>query len=172
MPGRISRRPLRKLRRAHDQMARGEYDRAGAAFEQLAVRAEQRGFPQAARLYLQAGRAWARSGQAARGLDRLRHGFRILLRSGNQARIPMLLERATAELSELGFDEQAESLRTELDLDLRMMEASPPIGTHPAGRLPDKCPSCGGTVRPDEVEWISAEHAVCDYCGSRLAIDG
>lgn len=171
MPYRIGRRPLRKLRRAHDQMARGEYERAGAAFERLALRAEQRGFPQAARLYLQAGRAWARSGEAERGLDRLRHAFRILLRSGRQSRIPVILERVTAELRELGYDLQAESLRNELDLDLQEMEADPQIGSEPAGHLPGKCPYCGGTVRPDEVQWISVEHAVCDYCGSTLAAD-
>jgi NAD-dependent SIR2 family protein deacetylase len=33
-------------------------------------------------------------------------------------------------------------------------------------RLPPKCPYCGGTVHPGEVEWINDTAAECDFCGS------
>jgi hypothetical protein len=39
----------------------------------------------------------------------------------------------------------------------------------PAGKpaqLPPQCPKCGGNIRRDEVEWIDATSAACDYCGS------
>lgn len=31
--------------------------------------------------------------------------------------------------------------------------------------LPAKCPSCGGPIRSDEVNWIDPYSAECAYCG-------
>jgi hypothetical protein len=35
-------------------------------------------------------------------------------------------------------------------------------------KLPLKCPNCGGSVHPDELEWTDSRSAICDYCGSIL----
>jgi hypothetical protein len=46
-----------------------------------------------------------------------------------------------------------------------------PPGRFPPGGvrhslLPTKCPSCGGPILSDEVEWADPATAVCPYCGS------
>jgi hypothetical protein len=40
-----------------------------------------------------------------------------------------------------------------------------------AGRLPAKCPQCGGTAQADEANWVGAEQSICDYCGDSRSID-
>jgi hypothetical protein len=32
--------------------------------------------------------------------------------------------------------------------------------------LPTHCPNCGGTLHPDEIEWLDGITAECAYCGS------
>jgi hypothetical protein len=69
----------------------------------------------------------------------------------------------------LGMSEEREALEKEIQellsqsgisLSARAQEEKP--------RLPGKCPQCGGTVHPQEVEWIDERTASCDYCGSIL----
>jgi hypothetical protein len=35
-------------------------------------------------------------------------------------------------------------------------------------KLPPKCPYCGATVSPREVDWLDDQTAACIYCGSVL----
>jgi hypothetical protein len=85
--------------------------------------------------------------------------------------IPPVLERVSAELQELGFNEQAESLRSELELELRDLDTLTAEVAPAASHLPGRCPQCGGPVQADEVEWIASTQALCDYCGSNLVSD-
>jgi endogenous inhibitor of DNA gyrase (YacG/DUF329 family) len=50
---------------------------------------------------------------------------------------------------------------------------SAPSSAIPARKpiLPTHCPACGGTVRPDEVEWLDEITAECAYCGSPVRED-
>ncbi len=32
-------------------------------------------------------------------------------------------------------------------------------------RLPSKCPSCGATLSPEDIDWIGPLEAKCAYCG-------
>jgi NAD-dependent SIR2 family protein deacetylase len=70
----------------------------------------------------------------------------------------------TAEASEIET-----YLRANLPADF-----TPPANQVPARKppLPTHCPSCGGAVRPDEIEWLDEVTAECDYCGSPLRSEG
>ena len=159
---------LRRLQLAHGLMELGQHAQAATAFEELAAQGEQRGLPQASRLYVQAGRAWAKAGQPARALERIRHGLADLKTAGRVGLVSSLAARLTMELSEMGFAAEAEALASEFEPH----NSGSVSGWRPPAsevRLPEKCPYCGGTVRPDEVEWIGQAQALCNYCGSAIS---
>jgi len=65
-----------------------------------------------------------------------------------------------------------EAAALEIELKEMLAQGGLTLGSAPvaerAHHLPAKCPSCGGTVIPDEVHWVEDGRALCDYCGSIL----
>ena len=63
--------------------------------------------------------------------------------------------------------QENECLRREVEQAFQGREALP--GRMPAlarrGKLPAKCSSCGGPLKPDEVSWAGPDTAECPYCG-------
>jgi len=162
----IAQPALARLRRAHQLMERGDFLAAAAIFAELADGAERRGIPRGAQLHFQAARAYLKAGDEEHTRERITRGIDLLERTGQMERLAVLGPRIVAELREHGLTEDAEALEKRL-ADLPVVEPM----TGAAGKtasLPTKCGSCGGTIRPDEVEFLDAHSAVCSYCGSVL----
>jgi hypothetical protein len=151
-------------------MERGEFAEAGGIFADLAEIAESRGIPRAPQLHLQAGRAWLYAGLTDRAMERIRHGLRLMESYGQRRRLRAALSRIADEFRSRGMSEEAKSLEREYAMSLSVvpgpMEGGPASEEHV--RLPPKCPHCGGTIRPSEVDWVSSVAVQCDYCGSTV----
>ncbi|NIS79433.1 MAG: hypothetical protein GTO14_04310 [Anaerolineales bacterium] len=165
-----ARRALKKLRQAHTMMAQGNPADAATIFADLADAAVIRGIPRAPQLNLQAGRAWIEAGEVDKGLARVRDGLQRMATMGQFGRLPIVGRRVLDELLRRGLSQEATLVETDLQrllatVGLSLADAS---GKSPVPRLPTKCNYCGGSVIPDEVDWLDDQLAACSYCGSPL----
>ncbi len=176
MFGRRGQRLLRRIGRrgaasalqdANQMMMDGDYAGAADAFKQLAQGAENP-FPRRAPfLYMEAGRAAILSGDSKSGVVSLKRGLTLLASQGRLHRMQVLGQRAVDELTARGLNVEAQGIAQLMGASLPKEPPTQPVPVkHPI--LPAHCPSCGGTVRPDEIEWIDNVTAECDYCGSPL----
>jgi len=157
---------LAMLQRANQLLGSGSYAEATQAFEQLARGAEDRFSERSPFLYLQAGRAAILDGQIQTGVAHLRRGLTLLASQGRSPRMQMLGHRIMDELNERGLINGAAEIAGVLSANLP--RHAEPEQTSPAKKtsLPTHCPSCGGSLRPDEVEWLDEFTVECAYCGS------
>ena len=153
------------LQQANEMIASGNYAGAADTYYRLAQGAETRFLQRAPFLYMEAGRAAILSGEAKVGVAHIRRALTILASQGRIQRMQMFGQRAVDEL-------QARKLNAEADeitalINVNMPQGNPPTPT-PTKKpiLPTHCPSCGGAVRPDEIEWLDEVTAECAYCGS------
>ncbi len=166
-PGR--RGALERLQRANQLMSDGSFNEAGRIFEELAAGAARMRIPRAPQLFLQAGNAFIKAGEIDHGIDLLRRGLHLMDRMGQYRRLPIAAQRVLTELESMGLDQEREALDQEIQQLLTQKGLSLSMETQQQKpRLPGKCPQCGGTVHPNEVEWIDERTASCDYCGSIL----
>lgn len=176
---RVFRRHIRKrlapevppiLQEANFAFDKGEYGRAGELFEKMADSAAARGGPRAPLFYLQAGRARALAGQIALAMPSLKHALELLARREAWERYQEFGQRAVRELKENGFKEESQQLMVFMNRNSPSQIPLDPAPAAPIKRptLPTHCPSCGGAVRPDEVEWPDEVTAECAYCGSPI----
>ena len=155
------------LQQANQMLMDGEYSGAADAFNQLAQGAENL-FPQRAPiLYVEAGRAAILGGDVKTGIAYFRLGLTMLAAQGRFHRMRILGQRVVQELKTRGLNAEAEEVAGLLGASQpnQLPAESAPV-KHPI--LPTHCPSCGGAVRSDELEWIDNITAECDYCGSPL----
>jgi hypothetical protein len=165
----IRRAALKRLQRANQLMSEGSYAEAGRIYEELAIGAAGRRLPRAPGLFLQAGNAFLKSGESDHGIDLLRQGFQLMERMGQYHRLHVASQRVLNELGALNLTQERDMLNNEIQQLLSQHDLSFPVETQKLKpRLPGKCPQCGGTVHPNEVEWIDERTASCDYCGSIL----
>jgi transposase len=162
---------MRQLRQAHRHMEKAEFDSAATIFERLARKARDRGMlRQAPRLYLQAGKAHVLAGHPGRGQDVLQQGLDILAETERWPALDQAGQRVIDELESWGHDEIAETfkawLKEALPDDKDVYQRPARALRRPA--LPLKCPSCGGPLRPEEVEWLDHVTAACPYCGGSV----
>jgi tetratricopeptide (TPR) repeat protein len=167
-------RPRQILREANLHMERGEYRRAAEMFENLGKGAQAHGMLQRApHLYLQAGRARLYAGQIDPALALLRQGLVLLADLQRWDALQRNASLAVAELQRLGHNEQANQIQAWLEQTLKSHPEITAVPTESAAptrpsRLPAKCPFCGASVRPDEIEWLDEVTAECPYCGSSV----
>src|SRR5688572_19686832 len=153
------------LRRANQFMASGDYANAESAFHDLVKKAEQR-FPQhAPMLYIQAGRAAILNEQTQKGIAHFRSGLTLLGTERRFARLEKIGKIIVDELRERGLTAEANEIEEVLKNNLPSSrgEVVSPSKKH---NLPTHCPSCGASIKPNEVEWLDDVTAECDYCGS------
>jgi len=161
------------LQRAHHLMENGEYAKAAEIFERLARGARQRGMlRQAPRLFLQAGRARILAGDDDKGAEFIWQSLKILAHTKRWPALQQTGKRVVNELNEQGYPNLAQKIEQWLKeiLPENIEDIRWPGGIQRAkpSQLPLKCPSCGGPIRSDEVEWADSATAVCPYCGSGL----
>jgi hypothetical protein len=160
---------IERLQRANQLMAEESFTEAGKIFEELASGAQNMRLPRAPQLFLQAGNAFIKAGEHEHGTELLRRGFQLMEQMGQFRRLPVAAQRVLNELKSMGLDQEYKTLENEIQQLLAKKELSlskEPLQNKP--RLPGKCPQCGGTVHPNEIEWIDERTATCDYCGSIL----
>ena len=173
------RRPLRgvqaghvppALQRANRLMASGQYDEAAAIFEQFANGALVRRGPRAPWFLLQAGQARLQAGQVQAGVAHLQQGLGLL---AQERAVPATVPGR--EPFSCRTQRSRPDCRGRAD---RNVTQNQPAGWISPGAgegtersrplLPTNCPSCGGSLRSDEVEWADEMTAECPYCGSAV----
>jgi len=163
-----ARAALRRLAQAHQLLDRGAFEKAAGIFGELAEAAEAREIPRAPQLHLQARRACLDTGRSDQAVERIRHGLRLMDTHKQGHRLRAALPRIANELRSKGLNAEAESLEREFAPSLPAAPASPEEWPASRGsvRVPSKCPYCGGSIRPSEVDWVGEIAVQCDYCGS------
>jgi len=136
----------------------------------LATKAAERGIERSPNLALQSARAWLDAGETERGMRLIRMALEYMHRTGQLQKLHHLSGRIVSELRSRGLTNEAAQIEAEIKEMLAGIDLSAfqPMQTGKTAQLPAQCPQCGGNVRRDEVEWIDATSAVCNYCGSVL----
>jgi hypothetical protein len=148
----------------------GDYACAAERFEQLALSARPRN---AGHLYVAAGRARLLAGQEQPSALLFRRGLATLAERGRWITVHRLGKRVVQMLREQGMSQPADEinawLRGQPGYEQAGSAAAPASGPASAParmpRLPLKCPSCGGTLDPRDLEWVDQFTIECDYCG-------
>lgn len=164
---RSGRRAPQELILANQMMESGNYQGAAEQFETLARLAASRNGRHTPQFYLQAGHARILAGQNEAGMTNLKQGMSMLANRAAWRRFYNAGHRIVNELNQLRLKDEANEI---LDLLSTKLPGNfiAPNNVIPARKpiLPTHCPSCGGVVRPDEVEWLDDITAECAYCGS------
>lgn len=175
-------RPLRRsvamdappaLRHAQILLSEGRFEEAGAAFEQLAQGAQMRGIPQDARLFLTAGHCRIQARQIDLAMHDLKQGLEIMSGRGRLFNLMKAGQQSVKELTAYGYDQEAAEIMQLLKGYMPGEVDTAPVVEQPTatGSLPPVCPSCGGTLRSDEVDWIDPSSAECSWCGATVKAD-
>jgi len=160
--------PAARLRRAHQAMADRQFAAAAAEYLALAEAAQLRGLPQGAPLLIAAGMAAVEGGDADRGVEHILRGLDEFRRRGQVRRLALAARRIGGELRSRGYPSIADRIESQVPGGGIELTAEP---SAEAVRLPAKCPQCGGSVHPEEVDWADPRSAICDYCGSILPVE-
>jgi hypothetical protein len=171
-------RPLRRalqpdvhplLRRANELLAAGNFVAAAQDYEQLARGAQVRSLPRDAQFFLQAGRCRILAGQTLAGMADLKQGLTIIADRGNWRHLADAGQRIVAELDQRGLTVEAAEIEAWLKQTIPASFAAG-LSDSPAKKLvlPTSCPTCGGPLRSDEVEWADEATAECPYCGGAV----
>lgn len=156
-----------ELIRANQMMEAGNYRGAAEQFETIARVVESRGGPRAPVFFLQAGRAYILAGENDAGMTHITHGLTILANRADWPHLHGAGNRTIAELKKHGLTAESDQISKFLKANLPENFTAPGIATSSKKTvLPTHCPSCGGALRPDEVEWLDDVTAECAYCGS------
>jgi hypothetical protein len=156
--------------RAHNLMAEERYEEAAEAYSQIAEVARSRGGPRAPFFLLQAGRAFVLSGKLAEGMERINEGLQLLADAGRWSELHRVGQNIVNQLSDQGHAEASRQVAGWLEKTLAGKPVAPSVGRRPAAQpvLPTRCPGCGASVNPKEVEWLDERTAQCDFCGGSL----
>ncbi len=170
-------RPRQMLFKAHQLFEQGDYLAAAEIFERLAIGASNRNMLQRApTLFLQAARANLKAKRLPQTESLLMKGLQILATTQRWKALHHVGNLAITELKQAGQQDMAMKVEHWLteQLEGKNFEAhtapSAEPGAKPA-KLPEKCPYCGASLKPNEVEWLDTETVECLYCGSAVATE-
>ena len=190
MSGRFRKRPFRKpvnrpaqarlnahplLKKAHEQYAEGQYIEAADTFEFAAKEIHSRNGIIPPQLFLQAGRARLIGEQAPEGMELIRRAMQILAQRKQYPRISMNIVSTFDILDRLGYNEELENFKKWVDEYFPGLKGGRQVAQlkqKKIGLLPAVCPSCGGQIHPEEVEWLNDRQAECAYCGTLVKTEG
>jgi hypothetical protein len=161
-----------RVQQALRLLADGRYAEAGHLFGELADRARDNGHPlRSAQLAMQSARAFLQSGDGNTASLRAQHAAQEFIAGGRPGRAVRVMRNMASALRSRGFDAPADTLEQDAQARLAAMGLSldrVPLEPAPQtrGALPPTCSQCGGPLRADDVEWLTATSAECPYCGS------
>lgn len=162
------------LRRANRMLESGDHANAAKNFSQLAQEAEDRDqIHHASMLYLRAGHAYALAGQAAEAVQAGMKGLGLIKESGRWGLLSRAGGRFSLTLVDSGFERESAEVQGWLDNALSSHQSEvtkDTVSMRDTANLPAKCPYCGATIHPDEIEWLSNDMVECAYCGSTVNI--
>jgi tetratricopeptide (TPR) repeat protein len=164
------------LRHAQQLMSLGRFEEAAGLFEQLARGAQERGLAHDARLFQTAGLCRLNAGQVDQAMTNFRTGLQILSDRGNKPAFQRACQRIIRELNDKGYSKEANDLfesilKSSMSPESIVVTAVEKAQPTQRGSLPASCPSCGGTLRADEVDWIDDASVECSWCGTPVMTD-
>lgn len=174
--GRIRRRGsrfrpgLRALRRAHELALSGETEQAALRFRDLAEKAVKHGAANAPQIYLQAGRLFAQFGSSEDAWLSFKTGLTLMNEAGPPRQLARAARMVVRGLDRHGLSDLADRVLAFVSELLPAAEL-PDLRAGGGGQesgLPGKCPYCGASVDPRDIEWLQDDRAICEYCGSLL----
>lgn len=148
-------------------MRTGEFEEAAKRFNELAQEAKAQGrIGGAGELYLRAARCYAELDDMDRADECAEQAIQLFIEARRPNRVRQVLPKVLAAMERHNRQADAERLRREVKEAFKGMEMMPaPAKARMAAKLPAKCSSCGGPIRPDEVAWSGPATAECPYCG-------
>jgi len=165
----VDARNLKRLKRAHQMLENGKHSGAAALFEALAHTGQDRNFRhQAPHLYLQAARASFLAGIPEIGFQQLNQGLSIFVGAKRWPSLAKAGRRIVEDLNQIGYPEYANRVLAWLGIILPEPLESYSQGASILKRSQFKCLTCGGVMRPDEIELLEEDIGECLYCGSLL----
>ena len=87
-------------------------------------------------------------------------------------RAPRFYDNIIAKLRANGMVSAADTLKQEYAEKIKPFRRFAPASPAQGKRLPSNCPHCGAAARSDEVDWIDAQSAECNYCGGVIQTEG
>lgn len=154
---------------AQQMQRNGKPEESAALFTDMAGQMAGVGrMRQAANLHAEAAHAWLDAGQIQPALDEAREAMDIFSVKGMLVRGAEFSRNFSQHLRKAGYAEpadgfeQAQKIPVPLPPDVRLEKLT--------GQLPGSCPQCGAPVRSDQVEWVDANSAECDFCSAVIKI--
>jgi hypothetical protein len=168
---------LERISQAHQAMDSGRPAQAAEAFTELAQEAEAYGqIKRAIPLYRQAVLAYAQAGDGPAALTQARAALQALLNMRAYPWAQKLCIRLAVDLRMEGLADEADAFQREFAPQVGPVhwttEQAAPYRPQPPGRLPARCPQCGGPLRDDKAEPIDDATVECAYCGSAVRREG
>ena len=152
---------------ANQLMADGQPRQAAETYTRLARRLAELGRPrQAANQHARAAEAWLAAGVVDRATNQAQEVLGLFNRMGSRERAKEFKAEFAAQLKAFNLSESAEIF--EKENTALPQRAAPRAVEMQRKQLPASCPQCGGPVRGDEIEWIDAYSAECDFCGATI----
>jgi hypothetical protein len=156
-------------------MEQGNHAEAAVIFANLAKRALDRNvLKHGIMMLLQAGNAYVLAGEVEKGMAEVRRGLELIAEHERWEALYRAGQRAVTTLNESGNKDEAQELQAWLDKQLAGHEDAIREAKARMSKkvdLPAKCPYCGASVRPDEVNWYDDGSVECAYCGSTVQAD-
>ena len=165
------------LQTAHRLLSTGHPEEAARIFNTLADGMDMRGMKiRAAMIRMQAAYAESLSNMSLQAVRSASMALDILAVANQPMKTAAPTGRVINVLRQKGHEKEAAELEAKVDALLekagssrqQVMQQLDAARGQPHGELPAKCPSCGGPLLPDEVEWHDASTASCIYCGSAV----
>jgi hypothetical protein len=146
---------------------RQEGDHAGAAmaFVKLGGGVESVSRRRAANLYAQAALSFAQAGRSTELILCARKALQMFGDLDLYTRATSFYSGLLKQLEAATSTKTLDAYRTEFSHKAVIMQGEAKKENLPTHALPAVCPACTLPMRFDEVDWISATRAECDYCG-------
>lgn len=153
-------------------MHSGQFGEAADRFERLAQEEQQRGRTVvAAGLFLRATRCRLQIDDPP-GTERCAvRAVHLLIEARQVERLGQVMGRLLPALERSGQHSLAQRLRNDVEKAFPGIQmSSVPLARQAsvAAQLPARCPTCGGPLKPDEVDWVGPGTAECPFCGGMI----
>ena len=150
-------------------MAIGDYLTAARGYETLLSDSREKKRPQVAFFYIQAGRARLFMGQLSTAIVYFKRGLVLLSENHRYVQLYRVGQHISEELNLRGLRKESAEIKALIGSNI---PAAAELPTEHIGqvrpRLPLNCPTCGGALNLDVVEWLDHDSVECPLCASSV----
>jgi hypothetical protein len=159
---------LRMLSQANQLLAARKPAQAAPLFASLGAELETGNHPRrAGNMHAEAAHCYADSQDGPQALIQARLALNLFLQYQVIERSPAFYANITRKLIANGLKDAADTLQKEYAGRVgQVPSAQTPPGNRPM--LPTNCPKCGAPIHSEQVNWIDASTAECEFCGSLI----